>query len=172
MKKIKTKIKNLHLIKTKVFKDKRGSFKEVYQKKIDKNNDFIFDCMSISKKNVLRGLHFQKKKSQAKLLTVVHGKILDVCVDLRKKSKTYGKYFAIKLSEDSNLSIYIPAYFAHGFLCLSKKCAVYYKSTNYRDKNSETTLAWNDPDLKIKWPCKNPILSKKDKAGIYLSNLK
>ena len=75
MKKIKTKIKNLHLIKTKVFKDKRGSFKEVYQKKIDKNNDFVFDCMSMSKKNVLRGLHFQKKKSQAKLLTVVHGKI-------------------------------------------------------------------------------------------------
>ena len=128
--------------------------------------------MSISKKNVLRGLHFQKKNSQAKLLTVLQGKILDVSVDLRKKSKTYGKYFSIELSQNSNLSIFIPANFAHGFLCLSKKCAVYYKCTNYRNKNSETTLAWNDPELKIKWPCKKPILSRKDRTGIYLSNLK
>jgi len=172
MKKIKTKIKDLKLIKTKIFKDKRGLFKEVYQKKIDKKNNFIFDCMSISKKNVLRGLHFQKKNSQAKLLTVLQGKILDVSVDLRKKSKTYGKYFSIELSQNSNLSIFIPANFAHGFLCLSKKCAVYYKCTNYRNKNSETTLAWNDPELKIKWPCKKPILSRKDRTGIYLSNLK
>jgi len=172
MKKIKTKIKGLELIKTKVFKDKRGLFKEVYQKKILKNNDFVFDCMSLSKKNVLRGLHFQKKNSQAKLLTVVKGKIMDVCIDLRKNSKTYGQYFSIKLSENSNLSIYIPAGFAHGFLCLTKQCAVYYKCTNYRNKKSETTIAWNDPSLSIKWPCKKPILSKKDQNGIYFSNLK
>ena len=85
MKAIKTKFKDLKLIKTKIFNDKRGFFKEVFQSKVERNNNFVFDCMSYSKKNVLRGLHFQKQKSQAKLLTVVQGKIFDVCVDLRKK---------------------------------------------------------------------------------------
>ena len=127
MKAIKTKFKDLKLIKTKIFNDKRGFFKEVFQSKVGRNYNFVFDCMSYSKKNVLRGLHFQKKNSQAKLLTVMQGKIFDVCVDLRKKSKTYGKYFSIELSQKSEFSILIPAGFAHGFLCLSKECVVYYK---------------------------------------------
>tara|TARA_B110000971_G_scaffold19343_1_gene17671 strand:- start:2090 stop:2608 length:519 start_codon:yes stop_codon:yes gene_type:complete len=169
---IKTKLEDLKLIKTKIFNDKRGFFKEVFQKRVEKNNNFIFDCMSYSKKNVLRGLHFQKKKSQAKLLTVMQGKIFDVCVDLRKKSKTYGKYFSIELSQKSEHSILIPAGFAHGFLCLSKECIVYYKCSNYRDQNSETTLLWNDPSIRINWPNKNPILSDKDQKGILFSNLK
>jgi dTDP-4-dehydrorhamnose 3,5-epimerase len=168
MKIIHTKFKDLKLIKTKIFKDQRGFFKEVFKNKVEPNNKFIFDCMSYSKKNVLRGLHFQKKKSQTKLLTVVQGRIFDVCVDLRKKSKTYGKYFSIELSQKSNLSILIPRGFAHGFQCLSKECVVYYKCSNYRDKNSEVTLAWNDPALKIKWPKKKPILSNKDNKGIFL----
>ena len=171
MKLIKTKFAGLKLIKTKIFKDKRGSFREVFQNKLENNNDYVFDCMSHSKKNVLRGLNFQKKKAQAKLLTVVSGKILDVCVDLRKKSKTYGKNFSIELSEKSELSILIPAGFAHGFICLSKECSVYYKCSNYRDKKSETTLLWNDPVLKIRWPCKKPILAKKDSEGILFNNL-
>ena len=128
--------------------------------------------MSYSKKNVLRGLHFQKKKSQAKLLTVLQGKIFDVCVDLRKKSKTYGKYFSIELSQKSEYSILIPAGFAHGFLCLSKECIVYYKCSNYRDQNSETTLLWNDPSIRINWPNKNPILSDKDQKGVLFFDLK
>jgi len=169
---IKTKLEDLKLIKTKIFNDKRGFFKEVFQKRVEKNNNFIFDCMSYSKKNVLRGLHFQKKKSKAKLLTVMQGKIFDVCVDLRKKSKTYGKYFSIELSQKSEHSILIPAGFAHGFLCLSKECIVYYKCSNYRDQNSETTLLWNDPSIRINWPNKNPILSDKDQKGILFSNLK
>jgi dTDP-4-dehydrorhamnose 3,5-epimerase len=172
MKTIKTKFEELKLIKTKIFNDKRGFFKEVFQNRVEKNNNFIFDCMSYSKKNVLRGLHFQKKKSQAKLLTVMQGKIFDVCVDLRKKSKTYGKYFSIELSQKSEHSILIPAGFAHGFLCLSKECIVYYKCSNYRDQNSETTLLWNDPSIRINWPNKNPILSDKDQKGILFSNLK
>ena len=114
----------------------------------------------------MRGLHLQTKNSQAKIVTVVQGKILDVVVDLRKKSKTYGKYFSIQISQDSNFSIYIPENFAHGFLCLSKECAVYYKCTKYRDKNSETTIRWNDNKLSIKWPIRRPILSEKDKQGI------
>ena len=128
--------------------------------------------MSYSKKNVLRGLHFQKKNSQAKLLTVMQGKIFDVCVDLRKKSKTYGKYFSIELSQKSDFSILIPAGFAHGFLCLSKECVVYYRCSNYRDQDSATTLLWNDPSIKINWPNKKPILSNKDKDGILFTDLK
>ena len=169
MKKIKTKFKDLIILKTQIFKDKRGFFKEVQRSNILKKK-FIFDCFSYSKKNVLRGLHLQTKKSQAKLITVVQGEILDVVVDLRKKSKTYGKYFMIKISQNSNFSLYIPENFAHGFLCLSKTCTVYYKCTNYRDKSSEKTILWNDKKLKIKWPIKKPILSKKDKLGIKFSD--
>ena len=172
MKIIHTKFKDLKLIKTKIFKDQRGFFKEVFKNKVVQNDDFIFDCMSYSKKNVIRGLHFQKKKPQTKLLTVVQGRIFDVCVDLRKKSKTYGKYFSIELSQKSELSILIPSGFAHGFLCLSKECVVYYKCSQYRDQNSETTILWNDPTLKINWPNKKPILSYKDQNAILFSNLK
>ena len=172
MKIIHTKFKDLKLIKTKIFKDQRGFFKEVFKNKVVQNDNFIFDCMSYSKKNVLRGLHFQKKKPQTKLLTVVQGRIFDVCVDLRKKSKTYGKYFSTELSQKSDFSILIPSGFAHGFQCLSKECVVYYRCSNYRDKNSEATLAWNDPTLKIKWPSKKPILSNKDNKGIFFNDLK
>ena len=168
MKLIKTKLKNLLIIKTKIFKDNRGFFKEVEKNKILKKK-FIFDCFSFSKKNTLRGLHLQKKKEQAKIITVTQGKILDVVVDLRKNSKTFGKHFAIKMSQKSDFSLYIPKGFAHGFICLSKSCVVYYKCTNYRDKKSEVTIKWNDRDLKIKWPINKPILSKKDKNGIPLS---
>ena len=102
----------------------------------------------------------------------MHGKILDVVVDLRKNSKTYGKYFAIKISQNSNFSLLIPEHFAHGFLCLSKNCGIYYKCTNYRDEKSETTIKWNDKTLKINWPIKKPILSKKDKIGINFLDFK
>ena len=164
----KTKIKDLLIVKTKLYQDNRGFFKEVEKKKI-LNKKFIFDCLSFSKKNTLRGLHLQTNKQQAKIITVVQGKILDVAVDVRKNSKTYGKHFSIKMSQNSDFSLYIPEGFAHGFLCLSKHCAVYYKCTNYRDKNSEVTIKWNDKNLKIKWPIKKPILSKKDKEGIKFS---
>jgi len=165
MKIIKTQIKDLILIKTELFRDKRGYFKEVEKFKVLKKK-FIFDCFSYSKKNTLRGLHLQTNKSQAKIITVVQGKILDVAVDLRKKSPTYGKYFSIEISDNSDFSIFIPTGFAHGFLCLSKNCAVYYKCTNYRDKKSEKTIKWNDKSLNIKWPIKKPILSKKDALGM------
>ncbi len=168
---IKTKIKDLILIKTSIYKDRRGFFKEVEKNKILKKR-FVFDCFSYSKKNTLRGMHLQRRKSQAKIITVVQGKILDVVVDLRKNSKTYGKYFAIEISQNSNFSLFIPEKFAHGFLCLSKDCAVYYKCTNYRDMKSETTIKWNDKKLNIKWPIKKPILSKKDKNGINFIDFK
>jgi len=165
MKLIKTKIKDLLIIKTNIYNDNRGFFKEIEKLKLLKKK-FVFDCLSFSKKNTLRGLHFQRKKQQAKIITVAYGKILDVVVDLRKKSKTYGKHFSIEISHNSDFSLFIPKGFAHGFMCLSKTCAVYYKCTNYRDKNSETTIKWNDETLNIKWPLKKPILSKKDSLGI------
>jgi dTDP-4-dehydrorhamnose 3,5-epimerase len=168
MKLIKTKIKDLLIVKTNIFKDNRGFFKEVEKFKILKKK-FIFDCLSFSKKNTLRGLHLQQNKPQAKIITVAQGKILDVVVDLRKRSKTYGKHFSIKISQNSNFSLFIPEGFAHGFMCLSKTCLVYYKCTNYRDQESEITLKWDDKDLKIKWPTKSPVLSKKDRLGIPLS---
>ena len=165
MRLLKTKFKGLVLIKTKNYFDNRGYFKEVYKEKL-MNKKFVFDCMSVSKKNVIRGLHIQTSNPQGKLITVTNGKIFDVAIDLRKKSKTFGKIFCMKLSEDSNLSLYVPEGFAHGFLCLSDNCSVYYRCTNYREKKSETTINWNDPNLNIKWPVKKPIISKKDKSGI------
>ena len=162
MKIVKTKIKDILLIYSKHHKDKRGIFREVFSEKILKKK-FVFDCVSESKKNVLRGLHFQEKKPQGKFLSVIEGEIFDVSVDLRKKSKTFGKYFTIKLSSKSDCSIYIPPNFAHGFLCISNKCKIYYKCTEYRDKKSEKTIIWNDPDINIPWPKKKFILSKKDK---------
>jgi|TARA_B110000285_G_scaffold223074_1_gene278097 dTDP-4-dehydrorhamnose 3,5-epimerase len=169
MKLIKTKIKDLLIVKTNIYKDNRGFFKEIEKFKILKKK-FIFDCLSFSKKNTLRGLHLQTKRSQAKIITVAQGKILDVVVDLRKKSKTYGKHFSIEISHDSDFSLFIPEGFAHGFMCLSKTCLVYYKCTNYRDKKSEITIKWNDKDLNIKWPIKKPVLSKKDRLGTSLSD--
>ena len=162
MKLIKTKIPDLLILKSQIFKDKRGFLKETFRGNVLKKN-FPFDVMSFSKKNVLRGLHFQSKFSQGKLITVTHGKILDVAVDLRKKSKTFGKHFSIIISQSDDFSFYIPENFAHGFLCLSKTCTINYKCTNYRNPKYEKTLAWNDPDLNIKWPAKKPILSYKDK---------
>ena len=163
------KIKNvniigLKIIKTKMFFDNRGFFKEVFRNNLIKKN-FKFDVMSSSKKNVLRGLHIQTKKPQAKVITVVSGKIMDVAVDLRKNSKTFGKYYSLIISDKSEYSFYIPEGFAHGFLCLSDKCIVHYKCSEYRHKESETTLHWGDQEVKIKWPIKKPILSKKDKIG-------
>tara|TARA_B100001121_G_C18615333_1_gene586538 strand:+ start:671 stop:1192 length:522 start_codon:yes stop_codon:yes gene_type:complete len=173
MKIINTKIKGLKIIKSKIFKDNRGFLRETFRKNLLNNQDFPFDIMSYSKKNVLRGLHFQSKNSQAKIITVTHGKIMDVAVDLRKNSPTFGKYFSLIISHNDDFSFYIPKNFAHGFLCLSKYCTINYKCSDYRNSNFEKTLLWNDPEIKIKWPIKNPILSKKDKlANLTLKDLK
>jgi len=170
MKLLKTKIKGPKIIKTKIFKDNRGFLKETYRKNVINNREFPFDVMSFSKKKVLRGLHIQTKNSQAKIITVTHGKIFDVAVDLRKNSSTFGKHVSIIISDKSDFSFFIPAGFAHGFMCLSKECTVNYKCSDYRNSIYEKTLAWNDPKVKIKWPFKKPILSKKDKDGINLES--
>jgi dTDP-4-dehydrorhamnose 3,5-epimerase len=168
---LKTEINGPKIIKTQIFKDSRGFLKEVYIKKIFKKIDFPFDVMSFSKKNVLRGLHIQTGKPQAKIITVTQGKILDIAIDLRKKSKTFGKYVALTISDKDDYSFYIPKGFAHGFLCLSKFCTVIYKCSEYRDPKTEKTLAWNDKEANIKWPINRPILSYKDKEfGLNLKD--
>ena len=128
--------------------------------------------MSFSKKNVIRGLHLQKKNSQGKFVSVIKGKIFDVVVDLRKNSKTYGKYFSTILSEKNSKSIFIPPGFAHGFCALSKENYVVYSCTKYRDEKSEIGIKFNDQDLKINWPIKKPIISNKDKNNISLKEFK
>ena len=172
MKLINTKIPGPLIIKTKIYYDKRGFLKETFRNNLFKNIKFPFDIMSSSKKKVLRGLHIQTDKSQAKIITVTHGKIFDVAVDLRKNSKTFGKYVSLIISENSDFSFYVPKGFAHGFLCLSKKCTVNYKCSEYRHSKYEKTLSWNDPKINIKWPILNPILSEKDKEGLNLHYFK
>ena len=166
MKVINTKFQGLKIIQHNRFSDKRGSLRETYRKKIVKWNDLIFDFATTSKKNAFRGFHFQYKNQQAKYVSVLKGKILDCVIDLRKKSKTFGKYFMIELSEKNSKSIFIPAGFAHGFLCLDKENYVVYSCTNYRHEKSEVGIVWNDHDLKIKWPNKKPLISLKDKNNI------
>ena len=165
-----TKFKGLIIFKSKNFLDSRGSLRELSLEKHVKRK-LIFSLVSKSKKNVLRGLHMQTKKMQGKYLSVLKGRILDVVVDCRRKSQTFGKHYKIILSEKNATSIYIPPGFAHGFLTLDKENIVLYSCTNYRNKESETTIAWDDKDLKIKWPIKKPILSLKDSNGKSFNEL-
>jgi len=160
------------VFKKKTYFDKRGNFKEIFLKKNHKVK-FVFDVVSKSHKNVIRGLHIQLKKPQGKLVTVLNGKILDVAVDCRKNSSSLGKYFVFLLSSKKNRSIYIPEGFAHGFLSLEDNTIVHYKCTNYREKSSEVGIMWNDRDLNIKWPKKKLyILSSKDKKNLSFNEFR
>ena len=171
MKIYKTKFKDLLVFKSQNYNDSRGFLREVALEK-DLDKKLIFTLVSKSKKNVLQGLHMQRKKMQGKYVSVLKGKVLDVVVDMRKNLNTFGKHYKIILSEKNSTSIYIPPGFFHGFLALEKENIVLYSCTNYRNQKSETTLKWNDEDLKIKWPIKKPILSKKDRNGTSFKNLK
>lgn len=172
MKLLKTRIDGPLIIKSQLYKDSRGFLRETFRNDLFKNTKFPFDIMSYSKKNVLRGLHYQSRDSQAKIITVTSGKIMDVAVDLRKNSKTFGKHFSIIINYTDNFSFYIPENFAHGFLCLSDSCTINYKCSKYRNPQYEKTLSWNDPDVNIKWPIKKPILSKRDRfKGLKLKDL-
>ena len=163
MKIVNTKFQGLKIIKGINYYDNRGYFRETFKNSFFQNKKFVFWCMSKSKKNVIRGLHLQKEFRQDKFVSVVKGKIFDVVVDLRKKAKTYGKKYSIILSEKNSTSLFIPAGFAHGFCTMAKENLVFYGCTNYRSKDDEIGILWNDSELKIKWPIKNPIISQKDK---------
>jgi len=171
MKIIKTKFKDLLIIENKKYKDSRGFFMELLKNK-DLKKKFPFVVYSYSKKNVIRGLHMQTQKSQGKYISVLKGKILDVALDLRKKSKTFGKIFKIILSDKNCKSIYIPPDFAHGFCTLEKDNHIIYSCTKYRHAKSEIGIRYNDKNLKIKWPVQSPIVSIKDKENLNLEDFK
>ena len=166
MKIIKTKIKDLLIIKQTNNVDKRGSLRETFNNKILKKNNFIFEYCTTSKANSLRGFHFQYKFQQAKYVNVLKGKILDCVIDLRKNSNTFGKIFKIILSDKNCLSLYIPEGFAHAYYSYEKLNVVYYKLNNYYKPNFESGINLMDNKLRINWPKKNCEISKKDKKLI------
>ena len=171
MKIINTPIKDLKIIKQRNNSDTRGNLRETFNKKILKHN-FIFEYCTTSKANVLRGFHFQTKFQQAKYVNVLKGKILDCVIDLRKKSKTFGKIFKIILSEKNCLSLYVPEGFGHAYYSYEKLNIIYYKLSNYYKPEFENGIIWNDKKFKTVWPVKKPIISKKDKKLITLNQFK
>lgn len=174
---IKTEIKDLFIIETKVFGDERGYFLETYNKKeffdAGLTYEFVQDNESKSKKGVLRGLHFQTKYTQGKLVRVIKGQVFDVAVDLRKGSPSFGQWHGVILSEENKKQFYVPEGFGHGFLVLSKEAVFNYKCTNYYSPEYEGGVYWNDPDIGIEWPVDNIseiLLSEKDKKQKFLKD--
>ncbi|MCF6170320.1 MAG: dTDP-4-dehydrorhamnose 3,5-epimerase [Bacteroidales bacterium] len=169
---IKTGILDLCIIKPRVFEDKRGYFFEAYNKTVFRkygiDETFVQDNESMSGKGVLRGLHFQKPPfSQGKLVRVIQGSVLDVAVDLRKKSPTYGHWDSVVLSRENKLMYWIPPGFAHGFVTLEADTVFFYKCTNVYNKAAEGALRWNDPNLNIDWKIEHPLLAEKDKNAPF-----
>jgi len=173
---ISTDIEGLLIIEPNVFEDDRGYFYESYNKETFDSLDifsgpFVQDNQSKSSKGVLRGLHFQNAPfAQGKLVRVINGSVLDVAVDLRKYSKTYGQHVSVKLTGYNKKMFWVPEGFAHGFSTLEDDTIFSYKCTNYYNKNSEGCILWNDFDLNIDWGVLNPIVSEKDKKGMKFSD--
>ena len=169
-------LSGLLVIKPNVFFDERGFFLETWQKEkykqIGIQKDFVQDNWSRSVKGVLRGLHFQKKHPQGKLVSVRTGKVFDVAVDIRKDSPTYGKWHAEVLSDENHLQMYVPAGFAHGFYVISNIADFSYKCTDYYYPEDEGGIVWNDSVIGIRWPAENPVVSEKDQILPEFSSLK
>lgn len=168
-----TSLPGLLILEPRVFRDERGFFLESYNERalaeLGIQERFVQDNHSCSRRNVLRGLHYQIKHVQGKLVRVVEGEILDVAVDLRRSSPTFGGWQAVHLSGENQRMLWIPPGFAHGFRVTSEKAHVLYKATDYYAPEFERTLAWNDPDLKIDWELDGePIVSAKDQRGVFL----
>ena len=169
-------IKGVFIIEPDVYEDDRGFFmvtfhNERYRKLLGINLDFVQDNISRSSKNVLRGMHFQKNYPQGKIVKASRGEILDVVVDLRKDSPTYGTWESFRLSEKNKLQVWIPPGFAHGFLVMSDSADIDYKCTEYYHPEDELCLMWNDPEVAINWTINDPILTEKDKKGLSLKDL-
>ena len=173
IKKISTSLPGVLILEPRVFGDERGFFLESYNEEVFAGlgitERFVQDNHSSSQRNVLRGLHYQIKQVQGKLVRAVEGEILDVAVDVRRSSPTFGGWEAVRLSGQNKRMLWIPAGFAHGFCVMSEKAQVLYKATDYYAPEHERTLAWNDPDLKIEWKLAGePIVSAKDGRGLAL----
>ena len=167
------------LIEPEIFEDDRGQFFEsfnqnAFQEATGVFSTFVQDNRSLSKKNVLRGLHYQlPPKAQGKLISVIHGSVFDVALDIRKDSSTFGDWVGIEISAESKQQLWIPKGFAHGFVSLSDFSELFYKTTDYYSPEHEHCIVWDDPDIAIKWPIQDePQLSKKDQLGTRLQNAK
>ena len=172
---IETPLKGLVVLKPKVFEDSRGYFFESYNKnafaQVGLNLNFVQDNQSLSQKGVLRGLHFQNQPhAQGKLVRVITGAVLDVAVDIRKNSPTYGQWFGLELTASNKWMMFIPEGFAHGFETLEDNTIFSYKCTNFYNKASEGCLLWNDPDIGVNWKSDKPLLSEKDLEGTLIKN--
>ena len=172
MKIINTKFKDLKIVKQDKFKDKRGYLRVTHNQKLIKKINFVFEYCTNSKKNSLRGFHFQYNYQQAKYVSVLKCKILDCVIDLRKNSKTFGEYFKIILSDKNNLGLYIPEGFAHAYYSYENENIIYYKVNNYYQPKHEDGINVLDKQLKIKWPGKFFLISKKDKKLRSLEDFK
>lgn len=176
MKVIQTKIENLVIIEPKVFGDERGYFLESFQedryKELVTEEHFVQDNFSKSCRSVLRGLHFQKTKPQGKLVSVIDGEVMDVAVDLRRESKTFGMFEAVNLSSVKHNQLFVPPGFAHGFVVLSDFAIFHYKCTDFYDPSDEGGIMWNDPDLSINWKVDKPIVSEKDQRQLTFKQYK
>jgi len=171
--KISTSLPGVVILEPCVFTDERGFFLESYNERafveLGIGEKFVQDNHSSSQRNVLRGLHYQIKNVQGKLVRAVEGEILDVAVDVRRSSPTFGGWEAVRLSDQNKRMLWIPPGFAHGFLVISKQAQVLYKATDYHFPEHERTLMWNDQDLKIAWDVEGePIVSAKDQRGVVL----
>lgn len=176
MKIIDTKIKGVKIIEPIVYKDARGYFLETFSKQryltaLGIKEDFVQDNQSRSKRNVLRGMHYQSQNPQGKLVRVVSGEVFDVAVDIRLDSATFGEWVGVYLTADNHKQFWIPPGLAHGFVVLSDYADFEYKCTNYYDPHSEKCLLWNDSDIGIEWPISDPILSEKDQQGLSFKEL-
>ena len=169
---INTKFEGLKIIKQDSFKDARGFLRIIHNQKLIKQKKFIFEYCTTSKKNSLRGFHFQYKYQQSKYVSVIKGKILDCVIDLRKKSKLFGRSFKIILSDKNNISLYIPEGFAHAYYSYEKENIIYYKLTNYYKPKCEDGISALDKKLKINWPGKTFLMSRKDKKLGFLDEFK
>lgn len=175
MKVIETKIPRLIILEPTVYGDERGYFLETYNinryKEAGITEEFVQDNLSFSTKGILRGLHYQKPMQQGKLVQVIHGEVYDVGVDIRLGSPTFGLCEGVYLSGKNKRQLYLPPGFAHGFVVTSETALFSYKCTNLYNPLGENSIIWDDPQLDIKWPITNPILSDKDRQGLLLANI-
>jgi dTDP-4-dehydrorhamnose 3,5-epimerase len=165
-------LQGLLIIEPDVFGDSRGYFMESWNRQRYRDAgidfDFVQDNFSLSRRGTLRGLHFQNPLAQGKLVSVLQGEVFDVGVDIRRSSPTFGRWFGMTLSADNKRQFFLPPGFAHGFLVLSDMALFHYKCTDYYSPKDEQGFRWDDPEVGIKWPVENPILSKRDAAAPYL----
>lgn len=168
-------IEGLLLIEPQVFGDARGFFLESWNARryaeAGIRVGFVQDNLSFSRRGTVRGLHFQNPAAQAKLVSVLHGAVFDVAVDLRRSSPTFGRWYGVELSADTQRQFFIPPGFAHGFAVLSDTALFFYKCSDFYAPQHEVTIAWDDPDIGVKWPVAEPVLSEKDRRGLRLKDV-